>query len=455
MNAFSAARFETTPVYKSNQNNDRLNIVERSREVNKPPLSKQIESNWYSQPQSVKNIYLETGGDFSKIFVKAEKIDGKDFIFSSVYQDPESGYNTVMAFTKDKYSQNKYLTRVFYKSQSDNQWRSIPELRLNGDFMKGGEDNPLNHYVQSSKLGKKIHHTLDNLPVARNKYGFNPLSYLPQGYNEYRDENNFTERYKSLKNPEWAQYQKFCQHCYSIYYHCVASTCIEKDYTYDGDFYRWLEGKEKNDNLKTLKQVIEELSEYSGTYIKLKRTTIYDLKNDRDPNIRRLVQTYDKEVSALVEDLFKLKVPESIIPNFSEENCIDKYTKKNNKGSNIQIEEYKVTSSEGDELVFAMAYDKKGNVYIDNIYDPRDHITTYGTMSEIVQMGYLIYKPEDYKSQADIGFPKEFLGEDNGKYVNINKLWRKIPIIDRFSSELEKRKRSRWGGFGRFRGRYS
>ncbi len=426
------------------------------RGVNKSPLSRDIESNWTSQPQSVRDIYLETEGDLLKIFVKAEKFDDREFIFSSVYQDPDGGRNIVMALTKDEYNQNKYATRVFYKSKSDDQWRAIPGLRPNGHFMKGQEDNPRHHYVQSSKLDKRIHNTLDNLPEARDKYSLNPLNYLPQEHNRYSEENNFTEKYKFLKNPEWAKYQRNCQSISSIYNYCVVSANAKRDYTCDGSFYKWLEGMEKSDNLGTLKQAIGEASKNPEIYEKIKKATIYDLGCNSDPNVARLAQIYDREISALIEDLFKLNIPESIIPNFSEENCIGKYTRKSSNGDNTQIEEYKVNSTEGDELVFAMAYDKKGNIYIDNIYDPREPITSYGTMEEIVQMGYLIYKPEDYKFQALMGFPKEFLGEENGRYINVNKLWREnILIIDKFSNELEKRKNKSQEDSGRFKGKYS
>lgn len=419
-------------------------------------INKNIRLNWDIQPQSIKDIYLKAEGVISEIFVKSEKIDDREFIFSSVYQEPGSGYDTVMALTKDEYDPNKYATRVFYKSRSDRQWRSVPSTRFDGSFMKGQEDNPLHHYVQSSKLDKRIHDVLDNLPDAVDGYSFNPLEYLPRGHNKYAEENNFTERYKSLKNLEWARYQKHCQNIYSIYKHFTMTASRPKDYTKDGELYKWLIGKEENDNLRVLKQAIEDASEDPETYRIIKKAAIFDLKYDFNPNVVKLAQVYDKEVSALIEYLFSIKAPESIIPEFSEENCIDKYEREDYEGNIVQIEEYKVNSPDGDELVFSMAYDKKGNIYIDNIYDPRDNVTSYGTMGEIVQMGHLVYKSEDYASQTNIGFPKNFIGEKNGKYVNINKLWKgNVDIIDRFNTELERRKNKNTLGTRRFRGRYS
>jgi len=128
-------------------------------------------------------------------------------------------------------------------------------------------------------------------------------------------------------------------------------------------------------------------------------------------------------------------------PDFSEENVVNQYVKNKDRENPIYVEEYEVDDSEGDKLLFAMARDEKGNVYIDNIYDPRVGITNYGTMKKIANMGYLVYKPEDYYTMSTIGFPKDCREESlsDQDYVNINLLWKRIPLIKKYVEELVKR----------------
>jgi hypothetical protein len=86
-----------------------------------------------------------------------------------------------------------------------------------------------------------------------------------------------------------------------------------------------------------------------------------------------------------------------------------------------------------------MAYDDKGRVYIDNIYDPRVEIGDYGIPSEIVQMGHLVYKPEDYRQQT-YAIPEKYLNDKTShKYIDISALWENIPVIKKFKEELKKR----------------
>ena len=83
-----------------------------------------------------------------------------------------------------------------------------------------------------------------------------------------------------------------------------------------------------------------------------------------------------------------------------------------------------------------MAYDSKGRVYIDNIYDPRVSASDYGTVEKITQMGHLVYKPEDYASQVAYGVPEKYIKESDSDYIEINSLWENIPVIKKFKEEL-------------------
>jgi len=110
------------------------------------------------------------------------------------------------------------------------------------------------------------------------------------------------------------------------------------------------------------------------------------------------------------------------------------------KDNNIYIEEYKVNSPEGDEIIFAMARDEKGRIYIDNIYDPRVGVNDYGIPSQIIQMGHLVYKPEDYAVQCTFGFPEKYnRGQESSSYRDISALWENIPVIKNYKEELIRR----------------
>ena len=159
--------------------------------------------------------------------------------------------------------------------------------------------------------------------------------------------------------------------------------------------------------------------------------------------VKELFELYQKKVTTVVQKKFTIEPPKSIVPDFSEDNIIDKYVKKTNKikGTeiDIDIEEYKVRSPEGDELVFAMAHDSEGRFYIDNIYDPNIGIDSYGTPKQIVNMGFLVYKPEDYSKQAYTISQDYKDGEDGSKYKDINKLRMAIPIIKKYSESVKSR----------------
>ena len=143
------------------------------------------------------------------------------------------------------------------------------------------------------------------------------------------------------------------------------------------------------------------------------------------------LRLYNKNVGQYLERSFKTELPKGMSPDFSIGNRISTY----NKGTYITVEEYKAKSPEGDELIFAMARDKRGHVYIDNIYDPRVGITDYGTQNEIANMGYMVYKPIDYTSQV-FGIPFKYKKNPNSKYTDINNLWQTIPVIKRYKEEL-------------------
>ena len=167
------------------------------------------------------------------------------------------------------------------------------------------------------------------------------------------------------------------------------------------------------------------------------------------PEITKLKQVYWNNIGKYFERLFaSINMPKDMMPDFSISNRVDSYTKKDTSRDDddfkydIHVEEYKVKSPEGDELVFAMAYDDGGRVYIDNVYDPRVGMSDYGTMNEITQMGILVYKPEDYPFQVS-GIPQKYLKtvkrKGHGDRIDMNALWRTIPVIKKYKEELIRR----------------
>jgi hypothetical protein len=189
--------------------------------------------------------------------------------------------------------------------------------------------------------------------------------------------------------------------------------------------------------MKNLKDLIDNLDENKAEQY-LKNSTFESLSGIDDPEIRNLTQTYKENMGKYFERAFS-PFPKEMMPDFSQK-AIDSYEKRNPRtGEKIQVEEYRVENEEGDEIIFAMAYDEKGRVFIDNIYDPRIGMTNYGTMEKILHMGYLVYKSEDYTDQT-LGLPDQYREAGEGEeYADITKLWSNIPVIKNFKEELQKR----------------
>lgn len=411
---------------------------------------KNIEKHITDQPKSIKDMFHNTEIDFSQIFQTVEKIGDKEFIFSGVIENSDY-IDSVISLVKEPNS-NRYFTRVFRYSGSDNQWKCLPGIRKDGSYMKGYEKNSSHHYVQSAKLHPDVYLALENL--SRINVEFDPIEYLPKEGPEgkYMEEFNFKENYIEFEDPKWNYQQRMCRIVFDAYNYYVAGSDRKRDYSLDGHFYKMVTGwseflnkrgvEEESNVFERIKTGLEKVNkdpEYSKI---LKGTTLYSLINSsKNSELKNFVEEYDKSISEWVLRVFGgNRLTESMNPDFSLEKRVNSYTKNLNRKNPIYVEEYEVNSLEGDKLIFAMAKDKEGNVYIDNIYDPRVDITDYGTMGKIAQMGYLVYKPEDYKEQADIGFPKECVGNSRlFQYVNINKLWRKIPLIKRYEKELQKR----------------
>jgi len=400
-----------------------------------------IEKNISEQPKSLQKAWSEV----KEKFVKAVEIQNKNFIFTHV---SFGIHDQVLAFVQDKQNPKKWKTRVFRFSGSDYQWKSYPGKRENGDVMKGDENNPLHHYVQSAKLHKDIYKVINSLPVVSENIYYS--EYIPKKSKDekggrFEEEFEFKEEYQTLKNKEWALYQDFCQRFFKAYDRFVVGANSFKNFTLDGGLNKWLELFKEIEEYRNIKEELEKLNKNPKYKKELEKTNleIMDRIGEEKPELKNFLEVYKKNIGSYVERCFKANFPKTMLPDFSIGNRIDTYFKPSINTRNIKegitVEEYRVENTDGDILVFAMAYDSKGRVYIDNVYDPRVLVNDYGIVEKITQMGHLVYKPEDYASQAAYGLPEKYIKKTNRDYIEINSLWENIPVIKKFKQELVNR----------------
>ena len=394
-----------------------------------------IERNLNKQPQSIQ----ENWEMIKKNVVRLERVQGRQHIFSSIAigsTKPEA-----MALVQSDTDPDSWKMRVFRFSESDHQWKSFPGKRMDGSFLKGDEGNPLHHYVQSAKLHKDVYQVLESLPKSPEDPRYDDLLPVDTHGNDglYEDELEFKEKYQQLKNPEWANYQNFCQAAMSAYDAFVGVARTFKDFRRTGKLYKTLEGMEGAPAIRALKKTMDAMIDA--------RSNEDDLQSMSLSTAPREFRTaYQTHIGQFLESMFRnVEPPKSLLPDFSETNKKAQYEKtdlQSAQNEKIFIEEYEVNSPEGDVLVFAMARDSKNRVYIDNIYDPRVPASNYGTMDTITQMGYLIYKPEDYREQTEFGIPEQYkkpIEKSRGRYVDISALWENLPIIQAYKKELKQR----------------
>ncbi len=374
-------------------------------------ILQEIERNIEKQPQSIKDMYEEVKKDF---FLITENEDYR-------YLWTKKCNNKIMSWYEDKNNPGVWKARFLRYSNSDFQWKSLPGYRENGSFMKGDEKNSKHHYVQSAKLHKDIYKILNYIPIGGQ---IDLEKYIPTMKGKYGEDVEFRENYQEFNKESWRDIQQ-----YTNFYHYWYENLNSKNRVITNqNFYQSLEERAKK-------------SKYSNN---IKQYIDTCLGGNKDPNIwfkdEKFKKVYADNISNAFEEIFtSINYPEDMQPDFSKEGE-STYIKNEHdpRKPNINIEEYRVKNDEGDEIIFAMAHDSQGRVYIDNIYDPRVGFNSYGTLNEIVRMGYLVYKPEDYKDQA-IGFSDKYKGKENGSYVEINKLWENDPIIKKYKESLTKR----------------
>jgi hypothetical protein len=119
-------------------------------------------------------------------------------------------------------------------------------------------------------------------------------------------------------------------------------------------------------------------------------------------------------------------------PNFERDLPIKSY----NVGE-TRIEEFKVTTPEGDSIIYCMAKTTDDIVYVDRVYAEPDIVTPYGTHQNIINFGLLTYKPYDYIQQ--VHFLRNVYDRNIGRYSSLKEHHDSLPIVIEYRESLKRR----------------
>lgn len=378
------------------------------------------------------------------------EIDGNIWLFSDVYN------NGVVALVNSEENPDIYKPRFFRVSGSDHQFKVHPGLRerlsklISGDFMKGGESSPEHHYVQSNKLHPDIIIALQSLSVSNNNDYFGPRisEFLPERLSKHpflsnrQEDFTFSEEQVDIKDQDWKMLKGLMMENFSLYSEIAVSN------NYNVAQLNELVNKIKKSTLKKMNIISDQdFSALEQLYQNLspedKAQSFRHLKNSKTSSITQgsfvdnigtlfsntieRMMTYDGSLDVVMEKTH-------FVPDFNQPPV---RTYQLSQGG-IVVEEYDQISSSGDHLRWAMARDKKGRVFINNIYDPREKIDDYGTPHRKANFGLLVYKTEDYQSQTT--FIKDKYQKESGDYSDISLLMETQYPIKKYKEVLEKRK---------------
>lgn len=398
--------------------------------------------NLNSQPESTFAYIKEYG--FSEEFSKnIKKIDGKIWLFSDARQDQ------VLALVNSDEHPEIFRPRFFRVSNSDHQYKVHPGSRENkSELMKGRESSYNHHYVQSNKLHPDLLNILETLPKSKAE-NINMLLFLPQiiSHNPYKvshpEDFTFSEKQIDIKDKDWVMFKRLMMENYDIYSDIITSVDHNVDQLYE------LVKKIKDSTLKKM-EIIDEQDfilleqSYQNLSLEDKTRTFRYLKNSKTSstveksfvdNIGTLfsntiekMMTFDGKLDVVMEKTH-------FVPDFSQP-PVRSYQLSD---SEIFIEEYDQISSNGDHLRWAMARDKKGRVFINNIYDPTVGIDDYGTPQQKANFGLLVYKTEDYPVQT-MFIKSKYVRDPPGDYYDISLLMERQYPIRKYKQALENRK---------------
>jgi hypothetical protein len=362
------------------------------------------------------------------------EIDGKIWLFSDVYN------NEVVALVNSEDNPDVYKPRFFRVSGSDHQFKAHPGFRENiskfiiGPLMKGGENLPEHHYVQSNKLHPIILNALQSLPKSKVDINNHPHvnNFLPKRTSirpfltDRPEDYTFSEKQVDIKNKDWAILKSIMMENFDIFDIIINSYDHNVNQLYElvkrikeSRLYKMRVLNDQEFSL--LEESYQNLSSEDKTktfrYLKHDKTAPTDIRKAFVDQISNLFCTTTERMITFGGKLDVVMEKTHFIPDFSQP-PISSYQL--NEGE-INIEEYDQISPEGDHLCWAMARDKKGRVFINNIYDPRVGIDNYGTPKQKANFGLLVYKTEDYPSQT-MFIKSQYVRPSPGEYNDISLL---------------------------------
>lgn len=147
-----------------------------------------------------------------------------------------------------------------------------------------------------------------------------------------------------------------------------------------------------------------------------KHEVVYDDSVRNDPRMRSLHLTEAGHMSSITKEMqdegfssyteyfrdlnkvFK-KIP-GFKPSFSSDSFLGATTRNHTLLGEINVEDYQA-SYEGRPIVWSMAFDKEGRVWVENIRFKDAKITSYGTYSPVFDAGVITNKPLEYPGQTN------------------------------------------------------
>jgi hypothetical protein len=402
----------------------------------------EIVRNITEQPKSIQDFYNEMRS-FSE-FSRYEKIQGFELLLGKF----DRRTKTIPLLIREEDS-NRWKYRIFRLSGSDKQFKCHNGFRGDLSIKKGEEENPKHHYAQSNKPFYEITQLLDQIYLEdpNGRVSFNVDRYLPVDGGRYVDEDELKETYFEPKNQEMQTEMDrrafeelhllpLCKMLETIdLYFMMQNFEMFKEYLESVEFLK--EYFESYDLIiEEYNKILEDTKNFAESQLSGKSAmAIFDHMSKSDELISRKGKFFEKFKKYVIEANTKRLQTYTLTfePDFDKDPILKTYEK-----NGIQIEEYLVETPEGDKIVFAMAHDAEGRVYIDNIYSFPPKMSSYGTYENIVNFGKIVYKPIDYTEQTTLIDP-ELRYEINNYYSDISDSFALIPLIKRYRAHLEQK----------------
>jgi len=394
--------------------------------------------------------------DFFEKFSRVERIQDYEFLLGPCYISSRNNNEYVIPSLVRQEGHLKWKYRIFRTSSSDLQFKCHNALRsgLMREFKKGEETNPRHHYAQSGKIFTDLHLILEDIyhnnSIYEGKENYS-YSFLPRDADEngkggrYEAEDEMKETYFEPKNKLLAteMEKRIREETYIFDLESILDPYSSprlsipslEHYLNDINFLNFCDeflGKgnvEKIERLLELYKKIIETHQINPMKISEEDEIKEEIRKlyERSKKIREMLRISAVAGNTIRQQNYTLPFE----PNFETDKPIRTYSK-----FGIEIEDYLVETPEGDQLVFAMAHDQKGRVYIDNIFSFPPRMTSYGTYENIANFGKIVYKPTDHEDQSELideKFRHQIEGTSN---YDISEFHALIPLVNRYCHRL-------------------